>query len=122
MATIFTHYYFQPWLLSNIIDNTTGKVPKYLHEFHVLERANIRIGVIGLAEKCVHSPYSRCALLMNHSFFFLHSREWIGTVPSWPTNFEYRGMEEVGKSLSSRLRDPEGEYKCDLIIALTHSR
>ena len=69
MATIFTHYYFQPWLLSNIIDNTTGKVPKYLHEFHVLERANIRIGVIGLAEKCVHSPHSRCALQTNLFFF-----------------------------------------------------
>jgi hypothetical protein len=31
-------------------------------------------------------------------------------------------MEVVGRDLSTRLRDPEGEYKCDLIIALTHSR
>ena len=41
---------------------------------------------------------------------------------SWPANFEYRDMEEVGIELSKRLRDPEGEFKCDIIIALTHSR
>jgi hypothetical protein len=34
----------------------------------------------------------------------------------------HKDMAEVGKDLSKRLRDPEGEYKCDLIIALTHSR
>lgn len=31
-------------------------------------------------------------------------------------------MKEIGLDLSKRLRDPDGEYKCDLIIALTHSR
>ncbi len=31
-------------------------------------------------------------------------------------------MKKVGISLSQRLRDPDGEYKCDIIIALTHSR
>jgi hypothetical protein len=49
-------------------------------------------------------------------------REWIGTVSSWPQNFEYRDMAIVGKDLSRRLRDPNGEYKCDFIIALTHAR
>lgn len=31
-------------------------------------------------------------------------------------------MTEAGIDLSERLRDPQGEYRCDLIIALTHSR
>ena len=31
-------------------------------------------------------------------------------------------MRDVALELSRRLRDPDGEYKCDLIIALTHAR
>ncbi|KAG6854980.1 hypothetical protein C0991_009803 [Blastosporella zonata] len=85
-----------PWLLSNIIDDETSKVPECLHEFQIFERTGIRIGVIGLVEK-----------------------EWIATVATWPANFTYRDMTETGLDLSRRLR---GEYKCDLIIALTHSR
>ncbi|KAL0071665.1 hypothetical protein AAF712_001522 [Marasmius tenuissimus] len=88
-----------PWLLSNIVDTTTSKVPEHLKEFVILERAGIKIGFIGLVEK-----------------------EWIATVSSWPPNFKYKDMQETGIELSKRLRDPEGEYKCDLIIALTHCR
>ncbi|KAJ7582554.1 Metallo-dependent phosphatase-like protein [Mycena floridula] len=88
-----------PWILSNIIDTTTGKVPSSVHEFQVLERCGMRIGVIGLVE-----------------------REWIGTVATWPETFEYRDMKETGLDLSQRLRDPNGEHRCDFIIALTHSR
>ncbi|KAJ3522883.1 hypothetical protein NM688_g8808 [Phlebia brevispora] len=88
-----------PWVLSNIIDETTNSVPEHLNEFVVLERAGVRIGVIGLVEK-----------------------EWIGTVSAWPSNFKYRDMAQIGMELSKKLRDPHGEYKCDIIIALTHSR
>ncbi|GLB35152.1 putative 5'-nucleotidase family protein [Lyophyllum shimeji] len=88
-----------PWILSNIIDSTTSRVPEYLHEFQIFERAGVRIGVIGLVE-----------------------REWIDTVATWPPEFTYRDMTEAGLDLSRRLRDPGGEYRCDLIIALTHSR
>ncbi|TFY68914.1 hypothetical protein EVJ58_g733 [Rhodofomes roseus] len=49
-------------------------------------------------------------------------REWIGTVSSWPENFGYRDMAQVGIELSKRLRDPNGEHKCDIIVALTHAR
>ena len=49
-------------------------------------------------------------------------REWITTVPLWPPEFVYKPMKEIGLELSMRLRDPEGEYRCDFIIALTHSR
>ncbi|KAJ6488654.1 Metallo-dependent phosphatase-like protein [Mycena vitilis] len=85
-----------PWLLSNIIDTTTSQVPKGLHDFHIVERAGLRIGIIGLVEK-----------------------EWIGTVATWPANFVYKDMKSVGLELSERLR---GEHECDLVIALTHCR
>ncbi|KAI8998871.1 Metallo-dependent phosphatase [Trametes punicea] len=88
-----------PWLLSNIIDTQTSRIPEYLHEFYVFERSGVRVGVIGLVEK-----------------------EWIATVSTWPPNFEYKDMAEVALDLSKRLRDPEGEHKCHIVIALTHSR
>ena len=43
----------QPWLLSNIIDNTTSKVPEPLKEYEIFEREGVRIGVIGLVEEYV---------------------------------------------------------------------
>ena len=52
----------------------------------------------------------------------LFHREWIGTISSWPSNFKYKDVAEVGRALSQRLRDPDGEYKCDIVIALTHAR
>ncbi|KAJ7702385.1 Metallo-dependent phosphatase-like protein [Mycena rosella] len=85
-----------PWLLSNIEDTETSRVPANLQEYQILERGGLRIGVIGLVEK-----------------------EWIGTVATWPPNFEYKDMKTVGLDLSSRLRD---EHGCDLVIALTHCR
>ncbi|KDQ06600.1 hypothetical protein BOTBODRAFT_39511 [Botryobasidium botryosum FD-172 SS1] len=88
-----------PWILSNIIDSRNGQTPEHLLPFQVLERAGIRVGVIGLVEK-----------------------DWITTVSSWPPEFVYESMEEVGRKLSSLLRDPQGEYRCDIIIALTHAR
>ncbi|CDO69028.1 hypothetical protein BN946_scf184834.g35 [Trametes cinnabarina] len=88
-----------PWILSNIIDTETSRIPEHLHEFYVFERSGVRIGVIGLVEK-----------------------EWIATVSTWPTSFKYKDMAEVALDLSERLRDPEGEHKCDIIIALTHAR
>lgn len=60
--------------------------------------------------------------LSSHSYSILDCREWIGTVSAWPPEFEYKDMATVGKNLSKRLRDSDGEYKCDIIIALTHAR
>ena len=31
-------------------------------------------------------------------------------------------MKDTALELSKLLRDPDGEYKCDLIVALTHAR
>ncbi|TRM59377.1 Metallo-dependent phosphatase-like protein [Schizophyllum amplum] len=88
-----------PWLLSNIVDKNTGSVPAVLREFWVFERCGLRIGIVGLVEK-----------------------EWIGTVAAWPANFVYKDMAEVGLDLSRKLRDPDGEHKCDIVLALTHAR
>ncbi|KAI0637232.1 Metallo-dependent phosphatase-like protein [Trametes polyzona] len=88
-----------PWILSNIIDTERGRVPEHLLEYYVFERSGVRIGVIGLVEK-----------------------EWIGTVSTWPSHFVYKDMAEVALDLSKRLRDPAGEHRCDIIIALTHAR
>ncbi|KAF5384466.1 hypothetical protein D9757_006409 [Collybiopsis confluens] len=88
-----------PWLLSNIVDENTGKVPETMKELYVLERAGVRIGFIGLVEE-----------------------EWIATVTGWPVNYKWSDMTKVGKKLSAVLRDPAGEHKCDLVIAVTHSR
>ncbi|KAG7092166.1 hypothetical protein E1B28_008535 [Marasmius oreades] len=77
-----------PWLLSNIVDSDTSKVPESLHEFQVIERAGLRIGLIGLVEQ-----------------------EWIATVSTWPTSFKYKDMKETGLQLSKLLRDPDGPYK-----------
>ena len=49
-------------------------------------------------------------------------RDWIPTITGWPEEFIYQDMSETGKRLSAKLRDPQGEYKCDFVIALTHSR
>lgn len=106
-----------PWLLSNIIDTETSKTPDSLHEFYVVEKAGIRIGVIGLVEKCVLRPFHRCNVHLPEM-----DRDWIDTVASWPPNFKFKDMAQTGMELSQRLRDPSGEHKVDVIIALTHSR
>ncbi|WVQ81605.1 hypothetical protein IAT38_003729 [Cryptococcus sp. DSM 104549] len=88
-----------PWLLSNIVDTNTGRQPEPLRRFWVTERCGVKVGLIGLVEQ-----------------------DWIATIPSWPHNFEYRPMKETALELSKELRDPEGEHKVDIIIALTHCR
>jgi len=52
---------FQPWLLSNIVDTETGKVPKGSHEFHVIEKAGLCIGIVGLVEELVDLHPSQLA-------------------------------------------------------------
>ncbi|TXT12211.1 uncharacterized protein COLE_02621 [Cutaneotrichosporon oleaginosum] len=88
-----------PWLLSNIVDTNTGTTPVPLHKFVVTERCGVRIGLVGLVEE-----------------------DWIAIIPSWPNNFAYRPMKEVGLELSKELRDPKGPHRVDIIIAITHSR
>ncbi|KAH8107089.1 Metallo-dependent phosphatase [Cristinia sonorae] len=88
-----------PWLLSNIIDKDTGTVPVPLKEYHVLETSGVRVGFVGLVEK-----------------------GWLETIVGLPASYEWQSMTEIGLKLSQILRDPSGPHKCDLVIALTHSR
>jgi len=42
--------------LGNIIDTTTNQVPEHLKTFEEFERAGVRVGVMGLLEKCGPLP------------------------------------------------------------------
>jgi hypothetical protein len=43
----------KPWLLSNIIDGNTNDIPEHLHQFKILERSGVRVGIVGLVEEFV---------------------------------------------------------------------
>jgi hypothetical protein len=92
-----------------------------LQKFQNLSRnmrySNARASVLASSAswKSTSTASTECTTL--HTY--VRCREWIATISSWPPNFEYRSMAEVGRNLSARLRVEE---KCDFIIALTHSR
>lgn len=100
-----------PWLFSNVIDSSGSQpatwdehpqpndkpVPGTLPTWTTTVNG-VKVGFIGIVEK-----------------------EWIATVPSFPTAFVYRNMVETARYLSHKLRDPNGDA-CELVIALTHSR
>ncbi|CAG8649887.1 5151_t:CDS:2 [Funneliformis caledonium] len=46
----------------------------------------------------------------------------IGLVENLPPTLQYKDFIAVGKELAAKLRDPNGDYAVDLVIALTHSR
>ncbi|RKP26244.1 Metallo-dependent phosphatase-like protein, partial [Syncephalis pseudoplumigaleata] len=87
-----------PWLLSNVFDSSTKAPLANGKEYVVVERAGIKIGVIGLVE-----------------------REWLQTISDLPPTVEYRDYVEVGQRLARHLRSEEGG-QCDMVIALTHMR
>ncbi|KAI8088877.1 Metallo-dependent phosphatase-like protein [Halteromyces radiatus] len=90
-----------PWLCSNVM-YADGSTPEPLKRWHILDdkkNSGLVIGVIGLVEE-----------------------EWIQTIPSFPSDLLYHDFIQVGKELCDMLRDPEGPYKVDIVIALTHMR
>ncbi|XP_062137033.1 mannosylglucosyl-3-phosphoglycerate phosphatase isoform X2 [Drosophila sulfurigaster albostrigata] len=85
-----------PWLMSNVVDNETGRPLGGGKISHFILHNQISIGLIGLVE-----------------------REWLETLPTIdPTEVTYIDYVEAGNRLARELRN-EG---CDLIIALTHMR
>lgn len=85
-----------PWLMSNVIDNETGRPLGSGKATHIIEHNNIKIGCMGLVEK-----------------------EWLDTLPTIdPKEVTYTDFSKTAKKLATQLRN-EG---CDLIIALTHMR
>ncbi|CEP09935.1 hypothetical protein [Parasitella parasitica] len=90
-----------PWLLSNVLNSDKSASSDKIQRFLIVEQPNsgLRLGLIGLVEE-----------------------EWIQTIPSFPPELTYYDFVQVAKDLSRQLRDPNGPYNVDLVIALTHMR
>lgn len=85
-----------PWLMSNVIDNETGRPLGDGKISHAIDWQGRRIGMIGLVEK-----------------------EWLDTLPTInPEQITFIDYVEAGEKLASQLKK-EG---CDYVIALTHMR
>ncbi|XP_075233832.1 mannosylglucosyl-3-phosphoglycerate phosphatase isoform X2 [Lycorma delicatula] len=85
-----------PWLMSNVIDNETGRPLGDGKITHVLDWDGKRIGLVGLVE-----------------------HEWLDTLSTInPDEVTFLDFVEVGSKLGAQLKQ-EG---CDYVIALTHMR
>ncbi|KAK9503675.1 hypothetical protein O3M35_010185 [Rhynocoris fuscipes] len=85
-----------PWLMSNVIDNETGRPLGDGKITHVIDTSGKRIGLVGLVE-----------------------REWLDTLSTInPDEVTFLDFIDAGKKLGAQLKQ-EG---CDLVIALTHMR
>jgi 5'-nucleotidase len=85
-----------PWLMSNVIDNETGRPLGNGKISHILNHNDMKIGLMGLVEK-----------------------EWLDTLPTIdPNEVTYIDYVKAGNQLADDLIK-EG---CDVIIALTHMR
>ena len=62
------------------------------------------------------------AVIVSAQVQALIKRDWIATIPSWPEQFDHQPMKETALKVSEELRDPDGEHRVDIIIALTHCR
>lgn len=86
-----------PWLMSNVVDNETGRPLGGGKITHILYHRNlVTIGLIGLVEK-----------------------EWLDTIPTIdPQEVTFIDFVKAGNQLAEELRN-EG---CEIVIALTHMR
>ncbi|XP_066142642.1 mannosylglucosyl-3-phosphoglycerate phosphatase isoform X2 [Euwallacea fornicatus] len=85
-----------PWLMSNVVDNETGRPLGEGRITHVVHWAGRRIGLVGLVEK-----------------------EWLDTLATVnPEEVTFLDYVEAGQKLAVQLKQ-EG---CDYVIALTHMR
>mmetsp|Transcript_1114 Transcript_1114/g.1008 ORF Transcript_1114/g.1008 Transcript_1114/m.1008 type:complete len:306 (+) Transcript_1114:247-1164(+) len=86
-----------PWLLSNVKNVHDDSPMCGSKEYHILERAGMRIGFLGLAEK-----------------------DWVKHMPDKILKkMKYESYEECCNRLVGFLRNEE---KCDMVIGLTHMR
>ncbi|XP_050300775.1 trifunctional nucleotide phosphoesterase protein YfkN isoform X2 [Anthonomus grandis grandis] len=85
-----------PWLMSNVVDNETGRPLGEGRITHVVHWSGKRIGLVGLVEK-----------------------EWLDTLATInPEEVTFLDFVEAGQKLAAQLKQ-EG---CDYVIALTHMR
>lgn len=85
-----------PWLMSNVIDNETGRPLGAGKVTHIVDHDGVRVGLMGLVEK-----------------------EWLDTLPTIdPNEVTYIDYIEAGNKLADDLL----KDGCDVVIALTHMR
>ncbi|KPL94019.1 5' nucleotidase-like protein [Sarcoptes scabiei] len=85
-----------PWLMSNVICKKT-LLPLGEGEItHIIEKSNIRIGLIGLIEQ-----------------------EWLSTLTIDENDIHYEDFITVGRNLAKKLKSVD---HVDIVIALTHMR
>ncbi|XP_021696045.1 uncharacterized protein LOC5575910 isoform X2 [Aedes aegypti] len=85
-----------PWLMSNVVDNETGRPLGGGKITHILHHNDVKVGLIGLVEK-----------------------EWLDTLPTIdPNEVTYIDFIKAGNQLADELHN----QGCDIIIALTHMR
>lgn len=85
-----------PWLMSNVIDNETGRPLGNGKITHIINHGDVKVGLIGLVEK-----------------------EWLDTIPTIdPNEVTFVDYVEAG----NRLADELIKEGCDMIVALTHMR
>ena len=94
----FTEKTSFPWLLSNVIDKETSNQLGEGKVFHIIERSNLKFGLIGLIEE-----------------------EWLSTLSTLDSSdVIYHDFVEKGRELARWLK---GEpHNVDYVIALTHFR
>ncbi|XP_049291508.1 snake venom 5'-nucleotidase isoform X3 [Anopheles funestus] len=85
-----------PWLMSNVVDNETGRPLGGGKITHIMNHNELKVGLIGLVEK-----------------------EWLDTLPTIdPNEVTYIDFIKAGNQLANELHN----QGCDVIIALTHMR
>lgn len=72
-----------PWLMSNVVDNETGRPLGSGKNTHVIEHNGIKVGIMGLVEK-----------------------EWLDTLPTIdPKEVTYTDFIKTGNKLATQLRN-----------------
>ena len=89
-----------PWINSNVYDAEEDCLIPPKNPYTIIEHEGVRIGLIGLMEV-----------------------EWVETISCFSSSaITVADFCEVGSQLAKMLKNPQLEYKCDLVIALTHMR
>lgn len=80
-----------PWLMSNVIDNETGRPLGSGKSTHVIQHGGIKVGIMGLVEK-----------------------EWLDTLPTIdPKEVTYTDFIKIGNKLAMQLRN---EVNCNVRV------
>lgn len=85
-----------PWLMSNVVDNETGRPLGSGKKTHVIEHCGVKVGIMGLVEK-----------------------EWLDTLPTIdPKEVTYTDFIKTGIKLATQLRKEVKLYNFFSIVLL----